>query len=310
MLALAARTSAAADLADVAYDCSFLQPPPAAPQQCSPPALAVTALIEAAEIGPPVTGHRGFQAADWQAIRDRLAIARAIAPGSLATGERIAAQNSALVVALLACRQAGAPKDICQQALALVDRLALPGATLAQLGEEPDPLLAGWLGPPSRWIPKRAQAPLQHERLVHGARAFQPVRIGERRAIFTQLVAIDQTGAPHLTPFIGDVELRRDRRLQAPACVLVLDPAPLHCHLGLTRVANAAELSRRRVGFATGESGGRANCNSCHGNRATGPFNLEDLPASERAEHLARRRRALLDLVRSELLAARDADTP
>jgi hypothetical protein len=135
------------------------------------------------------------------------------------------------------------------------------------------------------------------------------VRVGEDHFIFSQLVAIDSAWRPHVTPVVGDIEMRRDAGASPSACVVEFDPAWARCGApaGL-RAIDRLPMSHLS-GYVEAGADGRANCLSCHrGGRVLGRTLLA-LPAEEIEEHLARRRVQLLTRLAAELAPIRAAAT-
>ena len=92
-------------------------------------------------------------------------------------------------------------------AQALVMHLALPSPALAELhGTGVPHAFSGEFDDPS-WGEIDTELPvLSHERVYGIRRLFRLMRNGSQRALVSQLVAIDNHGAPHLTSIVGEIE--------------------------------------------------------------------------------------------------------
>jgi hypothetical protein len=224
----------------------------------------------------------------------------AVDPARLSVIERVVAQSTVLLLSIRALRigesWAGflhAPVRRCRRShlrLAaagsrLVRKLALPAAELARLGEWPSPPVEDLIGAAKGWVEKQTRTPLMHDERVAFTRLFHPVRSGEIRAIFSQVVAIDSDGRPHLTPIVEDLELRRGLRSRSPACALVLDASRLGCPPAARLRPVVLERQENPDAFSIWP--GTVACNSCHGPG----LDVADLPAAEGERALIARRK-------------------
>ena len=126
-------------------------------------------------------------------------------------------------------------------------------------------------------------------------RSFRPVRTTERRAIFSQLVALDTELAPHVTPIVGRIEFRNGFEHDASACAVKLDAKRLHCKSSLKPVQAMGLQPNMFLRF---EAAGRVNCLECHGadsGQKDGSFfgDLDPLGPGDVEAHLAQRATAL-----------------
>jgi hypothetical protein len=239
--------------------------------------------------------------ARWSALRRAVDGATALDPASETVPERVQLQNAALRIAVYAGHER---PTLTGAALRLVERLALPAATLNALGEEPTSGLERWIGPASTWRVKdrRGRATL-HGSLHQEMRYFRPVQAGQHRVIFSQLLAVDSTGHPHLTPFCGELEARYDRAVDASACVAEVELGALRCGapVGLRPVdasAHPATHLFHLVAF------GRVGCPSCHGARSA--FNLPEAPPADAAALVTAEKREALERAKAALAKLRD----
>jgi hypothetical protein len=188
---------------------------------------------------------------------------------------------------------------------------------VAWLAPEPDQLRAGeadaemvqWLGPDAMWIEERLRddPPLFHEAIYFHTRAFRMIRVGDGRFIFSQLVAVDTSWRPHVTPIIGDIEMRNDSDTEVRACIAEFDAASARCGAP----AGLRPLDRPPIshlgGYVEVDADGRANCLSCHGAGQVLGRVVLDLAPAEVADHLARRRSSLLAFLQEHLASIRSA---
>lgn len=295
---------------DLPLDCSALAPP--APAVCARQDDAIARLVRVASslrVGTSTCGHdvdfgADRDAAGWRARAGGvLAEIQVMRPETVPTTERIVAQNAALRIARCAPRMDGNEAEraaLADLALSVVAALALPADDLAALGSEPHRDIAAWLGGSLEPLRLTFQ-PSLHARGYGLTREIRSLRSSELVANVSQLVAIDQSGAAHLTPIVGELEIRRPasgptRRV----CAAELDIDALRCgaSLGL-RVPSLEELRARdgRSDFLrVGSSGLR--CNGCHKNAS---FNREVIPEPSRNAELAAHGRATLEQLSREL---------
>jgi hypothetical protein len=227
--------------------------------------------------------------AESAALSSALARAEAMDPATVSTLDRIVIQNTALGAAIRLGDGAGA----APVAKRVVERFALPAAELDALGTAPWPALDLWIGPREAWVDRKGETCgdgrlLLHDRVFRGARTFRPLRVGGRRALVSQLVAIDTEGRPHVTPVVGQIELRRGLGPGAAACVIEIAPEALReGDAGGLRPMELDELASTTFVHRVGE--GQVGCIGCHGGGGIGDF--ADVPAAE-ADLLRQNRRA------------------
>ncbi|HEV8321466.1 MAG TPA: hypothetical protein VG389_07620 [Myxococcota bacterium] len=259
-------------------------------------AAAARAAADAA-LALEAAGHA--RGPDW--LRDAaLALAgmRAVDIGALTLKDRLLAQNGAYRLAGVLdglarptklatpapLRTLGRLRD---DAVALVDALALPGAAFAAMGAAPDAALERWLGPRAGWVERRTEACgetlLVHERANDGALAFHPFRGGPTRALVAQVVGFDRDRRAHVTPLVATIELRRGLAARAPACVVELD-APRGVLAPVAHAALEPSMFIRPVAH------GGIGCTACHGSETA--FGAADVPDAAAAAALADARRA------------------
>lgn len=273
----------ATDTPGVPLDCQQFAPPPA-PIPCAIVPAAVIELVAVAQANAhAVTMHsEAERRPHWARARAAIAGMPAVAPDTLPISVRVAAQNAALRIAFDTDDAA-----LARSALAEVERLAMPAEQLQQLGSEPQGL-EPWLGPPQQWR-TRERGELVSLHSAIGPHAHYRMIAGRHRAIVHQLVAIDSTGAPHITPVVGQLELRASDAVEAPACVAELAVAALGCgHLDALAAIDADHPSTH---FFQRKPDGSVGCNDCHSS-STFPIvadsRARDLETAERLATLAR----------------------
>jgi hypothetical protein len=130
------------------------------------------------------------------------------------------------------------------------------------------------------------------------------VRVGDRRFLFSQLVAIDTSWRPHVTPVIGDIQMRIDTDAGQRACIAKFDPALARC--GAPSGLRVLDPPIRHL-FVRVEADGRTICFPCHNQgRAMGRA-VVDLAPADVERHLRQRRTALLALLQKHLAPIRRA---
>src|SRR4051812_19567836 len=99
------------------------------------------------------------------------------------------------------------------------------------MGSAPGEGAEAWLGAREGWERRKTDfAPSLHAMGYGHTREIVTVRVGEKIANLSQLVAMDDEGMLRLTPVIGEVELRQPA--EGPprsACAAHLDVAALRC---------------------------------------------------------------------------------
>ncbi len=272
-------------------------------------------LTELADAAVPLMGAaRGLPPGFYCRRAERaLTLALAHDPSTLTAEERILTQNLAVRVAISkGCADAdtggrvhanhgAAPRAL---AVRVVRRHALSAAKLRVLGSKPMPDLDRFVGPRAKWRELKSRSiPLEHDQMEAFTRAFRPIRSGDTRAIFSQLLALDTSWTPHVTPLVGRVELRSGLAEDAPACVAKLVPARLRCEVGRLEAVHAPTPDAKHVrsifmNFVLD----RVRCNECHGPNspradANDPlFGDLDLLPSEDEAHLSTRARRVRKL--------------
>jgi len=270
----------ATDTPGVRLDCERFAPPPA-PVPCTGVPAAVIELVAAAQADAhAVTMHsKAERRPHWARARAAVAGMSALVPDTLPTSVRVAAQNAALRIAFDCTDDPG----LARSALAEVERLAMPAGQLQRLGSEPTGL-GPWLGPPQQWR-ARARGELASLHSAIGPHAHYRMIEGRHRAIVHQLVAIDTTGAPHITPIVGQLELRASDAADAPACIAELDVAALGC--GHDDALVAIDAAHPSTHFFQRKADGSVGCNDCHSS-STFPIVADSrAPELESAERLA-----------------------
>ncbi len=287
-------------------------PPLRDPPTCLITRHAVIALADVARQLRVGMGHCGQNLAggDWKASEGwrRMALAAVasvavLEPSELSVAERLIAQNAALRVGICGPIERdpsipGPPVPASARSLAvavarLVQRLALPHESLRAIGEEPGHEIDRWLGDPRDRIDRKAVlVPLFHERGYGFTRMFRILEVRDSGANFSRLLAVDKDWRPHITPIIGEVEIRRPFRTRAQGqLVFELDVAQAGCApKGALRPVDPQQL-HGRSDFIFPAGPNRLGCNTCH---SRGPIWTEDLPPQMREDHLRKRREMFL----------------
>jgi hypothetical protein len=292
----------------MSYDCSWTAP--ARVTGCEPADDAISELLHAAGVHQ-VASHFGPDDATWRRMQAAVNRARAtLDRARLSQRERIVAQNAGLriartVASYAASHDSNLARDLLRGSSQLVAWLALEPGQLHTA--DADQETVHWLGPQARWIEERLQddPALLHESVYFHTRAFRMVRVGDRHFIFSQLVALDTAWRPHVTPVIGDIEMRSD--IDRRACIAEFEPALARCGAP----AGLRTLDRPPLihlgGYVEVDADSRANCGSCHGTGQVLGRAILDLRPAEVPRYLARRRSALLALLQEHLTPIRAA---
>jgi hypothetical protein len=291
------------------YDCGWIAPADLA--ECPEGDDPISELARAVD-AHPVSSHFGPDEATWRRMLAAVNRARTtLDPARLPQRERIVAQNIALRIARRVVSEASNDADLTQELLREASAL------VAWLALEPDQLRAAdtdaemvrWLGSEAMWIEERLRddPPLFHEAIYLHTRAFRMIRIGDGHFIFSQLVAVDTSWRPHVTPVIGDIEMRNDADTPVRACIAEFDAVSARCGApaGL-RMLDRPPISHLG-GYVNVDAEGRGNCLSCHGAGQVLGRVILDLAPTEVADHLARRRSSLLALLQEHLAPIRSA---
>ncbi len=185
-------------------------------------------------------------------------------------------------------------------------RFALPAEELAALGMAPAREVDRWIGPREGWVDRKGDACgdgrlLFHDAQFHGLRAFRPVRVGSRRALVSQLVALDTEGkAPPRDA--GDRPDRDPPRPHAGRRGLCGRAVRGGAQEGVASGLRAVKVTELGDGLFTrrlGESS--VGCVACHDGHGRGDF--EDVDVGLRASLRSNRDAA-------SLLAAEAATAP
>jgi len=295
------------------YDCSWIAP--AAVNACQPRDGVVADLARMADLH--ATGSPPNEAASREMLEAVTRARTALEPGRLSTHERITAQNAALHIALTAARHGSRLRAVLRESSRMVAWLALAPDQLPN--SDADGELVHWLGPRPMWIEEQVDngggrldrilsgpRPLFHENIYSYTRAFRWVHVGDRHFIFSQLIAVDTAWRPHVTPVIGEIEMRIRTDDGHRVCIAKSEPALAHCGLpaGL-RALDRLPIHQRHI-FVT--SNGRAFCDACHGagERVVGGA-IVDLMPKDVDSHLTRRRNTLLARLKQDLAPIRRA---
>jgi hypothetical protein len=323
--------------APATYDCSWIAP--AAVNACQPrdgvvAELARVAALHATGYDPPP------DEAAWREMLAAVTHARTtLEPGRLSMHERITAQNAALHIAQTAAitlarhgstgwyvstgrYSSTTLQAVLRESSRMVAWLALGRDQLQN--SDADGELVHWLGPRPMWIEEQVDngggwldrilngsRALFHENIYSYTRAFRMVHVGDRHFIFSQLIAIDTAWRPHVTPVIGEIEMRIGTDDGHRACIAKFEPALAHCGLpaGL-RVLDRLPIRHRHI-FV--DANGRAFCHACHrtGGRVVGGA-IIDLMPKDVDSYLTHRRNLLLARLKQNLALIRRAaaDSP
>lgn len=181
--------------------------------------------------------------------------------------KRVRVQHSLLEIV----RQLPKDNPAREAAWALQQKIAPTAAELEQLG--PWPHLQGVLG---TTLVERATQTCGTGNSIHnlvngGLLAFRPLRAGTTRALVSQIVAFDQEGHPHVTPFVEAIEMRLGDTADAPACVVEAARDGALRPVALEDVTPRPPFVRR-----TDEGLG---CNGCHADSNT--MNARDIEGAE-----------------------------
>lgn len=289
------------------YDCSWIAP--AEPATCAPTDDAITELVRAAD-AYRMASHSGPTEATWAQMLMAVRHARAtLDPDRLTFRERVVAQNAALRIARTVANRGEVltTPGLLRESGALIAWLAYDPARFG--GSDADDEIAGWFGLRETWIEERPEddSGLFHEQVYFLTRAFRMIRVGDHHFIFSQLVAIDSAWRPHVTPVIGDVEMRRDLGRDQRACIAEFDAGWARCGapagLRLLEDLPIAHLG----GYVEVDADGRGNCISCHGAGQVLGRAMLDVPADDVAAYLMGRRGDLLQVLEEQLAPIRAA---
>lgn len=274
----------------VPYDCRDFGPTRA------PAALPVPAAI--AELVRAVDPASSNALVPTEHTARALDTAASLDPAELRPFERVVLQNTALSVVL---RASSDDVGAVPLAKAIVQRFALDARTLEDLGAELDPAADRWIGPRVGWADRKGDACgdgrlLRHDRTYGGARAFRPIRSGDTRAIVAQLVAVDTSGAAHVTPFVGEVEVLRGAGESRTMCVAELDAdGLLHGAPGGLRRVKREDVPQTK--FVRASASGHFTCNACHTASDSGVGDFYDVSAAEASTLGTNRRREVAELL-------------
>jgi len=289
------------------YDCRWILP--TEPATCPPTDDAVTELVRAAD-AYQMASHFGPTEATWAQMLAAVRRARAtLDPDLLTFRERVVAQNAGLRIARTVANHGewAATPALLRESGGLIAWLAYDPARFGD--SDADDEIAGWFGPRETWIEERREDDpgLFHEQVYFRTRAFRMLRVGDRHFIFSQLVAIDSAWRPHVTPVIGDVEMRRDVERDQRACIAEFDVSWARCGAPAGLRALESLPIAHLGGYVEVDADGRGNCISCHGAGQVLGRAILDLPADDVVAYLARRRGQLLQALEEPLAPIRAA---
>jgi hypothetical protein len=135
---------------------------------------------------------------------------------------------------------------------------------------------------------------LFHEGVYSYTRSFRMVRVGNRHFIFSQLIAIDPRWHPHVTPVVGEIEMRSIGDSTQHVCIAKFDLqfGPCGTQSGLRAVE---QLPIRHLGgYIRVDAAGGANCFVCHRDEGVSGRRVLDLAPAEATAYAAQRRDASL----------------
>jgi hypothetical protein len=283
----------AADDGENPYDCRGIGHG-AGPAE--PVAEAIAELVEV--VRPEGT----TELASSPPLVDALAAVLTLDTRTLSAFERVVAQNAAISVRLRVGGDADGARELAARVIA---KVAMDKATLATIGAEVGPTLERWIGPRAEWTDRKGVACgdgrlLFHDKVYRGSRTFRPMRVGDTRVLVSQLVAIDTEGQPRVTPYVGQIEIRRGLEPRAPVCVVEIGGDGLRRSApgGLQRVDEAKEL--HATAFVHPLDNGHLACTTaCHHGSGIGDF--ADVSADDARPLRANRRTAALKLAGQKL---------
>lgn len=291
------------------YDCSWIAP---ASLQCAAADDALAGLAPAADLHEAAS-HFGPDEATWSQMLAAVRRARAeLDRERLSFRERVVVQNAALRIAVVVASYSASvetelTRRLLRESAGLIVWLALPADRLeysVAYGE-----LAQWFEPTAivREVHTGGDAFVFHEAIHLFTRAFRMVRVGRRHFIFSQLAAIDDQWRPHVTPVVGDLEMRNEEGLEMSACIAEFDAAASRCGAP----AGLRALERLPIshvgGYVRIDESGTANCTQCHiGGQVLGQA-IRDLPAAAVAAELRLRQTRLLSELERLLAPVRAA---
>ncbi len=272
-------------------------PPKAAAPRCGPKVYGVGPLDALMVPMAPFEGApifvRDVMAMDstgaLSTLTGRLRAAQEADLTGVSAASRVALQNDVWGV-LQRLQRAGVSSERVVQAeaaaAALVRRLALPPGTLRwTLAQGLPP------GAPSSLLGLKEHGSelvsLQHERLYGNRRMFRIFIDGPRRALLSQLVAIDTQGEAYLTSVIGEVErLELSGDAVVTAAVHHLDRRGLRCGTGLKSVKEVLHIPAEGAHaflahFDTPQLLSDLPCTECH--RSAMMMSLPDADSSAQA---------------------------
>jgi hypothetical protein len=298
-------------LEQATYDCRWIAPA-ALPERHSNDDV-ISQLLRAAD-AYQVSSHLPPSEKTWQQMLGAVNRAKnTLDPDQLSSRERIAAQNAALWIALLAATRLAdesvLARSLLHESSRVVAQFALPADQLPR-GDAADEI-ASWLGPSALRVEERlnGDAGLFHEGVYLHTRTFRMVRVGDRHFIFSQLVAIDTLWHPHITPIVGEIEMRTSIASKQRACIAKLDVAlgGWRTRSGL-RVLDNLPISHLG-GYVRVDTAGGTNCLSCHRGGEVLNRTVLDLESADVAAYMRQHSNSsllqledLLALLRSKLL--------
>jgi hypothetical protein len=223
--------------------------------------------------------------------------------------ERVAGQNSALRIAL--CFDGEDAADLRHEALRLVHQMALPRKDLVALGGEPEMGIRAWLGDPSRWQDLRSRNKIPfHEQGYGRTKAIRAMIVDDMLVNLGQLVAVDTEWQPHVTPFVGSLEIRRPiHSARSVLCAASMDVGWLRCGApaGLRPFTQENESASTSDPFMFRTDSSRRECGGCH--LGGGEPKAEETSSEAAQKDLAGRRAALLREVAEQIQVRLRADS-
>ncbi len=280
-------------------DCRGLAPP--APDCAPSVGDAVTALVRAAS-GFTISGTRctllGLENTPGATAIEQAAQAVHNAATHDWSGrqvaERVAGQNSALRIAF--CFGGEAATGLRHAALSLVHRMALPRSDLVALGTDPDAGIRAWLGDPSRWQDLKSHNAIPfHEQGYGRTKAIRAMIVDDMLVNLGQLVAVDTEWQPHITPFVGSLEIRRPiHSARTILCAASMDIGWLRCGApaGIRPFTEENESVTVTEPFMFRTDSSRRECGGCH--LGGGEPKAEETSSAAAQKDVAARRAALL----------------
>jgi len=290
-------------------DCEGLAPAP--PVACPVRSDAFAELVRAANgfsMAPGVCAQTAELMTESSVQQALGAVDRAAADewSARSFAERVIAQNAALRLAICSTLrdQQVVVRELVpvlrRHAAQLVHQLAPSRHDLAGLGSVASPEISQWIGDPNTWRDLRPPHGFIgfHERGYGLTKAVRTMIVGNALVNLGQLVAIDDEWQPHITPFVGSLEVRRPLESpEATLCAASLDIDWLACGApaGLRPFGEGAARidPQANIVFRTDHMMG--HCRVCHIRLGT-PQGLAVAPGTELSVLATRRENFLREL--------------